>query len=227
MELTIVQFGGDDNDDPNARLELGGPVVITKFPGLDGYYGDVANKIRNINQMHGWTPMACGLALAADVLEGSQNYLTHRHVINIVTDGETNAVYNVEDGDYKMEDGSWGSSSTHYENGKTSAVIARYYLLDVLVDGDEIDGEGIGISQDYIDWLKDEIVWPDGYEAPPFTGPGWVRPIADFNDFKNTIKENFNIIFNQFEINAELTDMTFSDSNPSNNFDFEIISPQI
>jgi len=222
VELTIVQFGGSDNQQPNARLELGGPVEITKFPGVEGYFGDIADQIRVIPQMNGWTPMACGLALAADVLVSTPNYYTHKHVVNIVTDGEANAVYNIEDGDYKMEVGSGGD----YVNGKTSAIIARDYLRDVLNDDDEIDVEGVGITLEYINWLKDEIVWPDGYLAPPFNGPGWIRPVADYEEFKNTLKENFNFIFNQFELSVELTDTLFLDTNPNDNYVFEIITPQ-
>jgi uncharacterized repeat protein (TIGR01451 family) len=223
VELTIIQFGGWTNHNPNAQLEIGGPVIINNFPNHPGNYQTIANKIRDdIDQMEGYTPMACGIALAADVLKTSMNFNTHRHVINIVTDGQPNRVYNIGDGDYKMENG-----GVNPDAGETSAVNARNYLLDNLVEGDELDAVAVGVDSDD-EWLRTDIVWPQpGYIAPPFDqGPGWVRSVSGYLEFANTIKENFNIIFNSIENHAELIEMAYMDPDPTNNQVSIIIRPQ-
>ena len=222
VELTIVQFGGWDNNNPNAQLEIGGSVVVTNIPGQPGYYQTITNKIRNeIGQMGGYTPMACGIALAADVLQGSYNFNTHRHVINLVTDGQPNAEYNIDDRDYKMEDG-WFVDN--YDKGKDSAETAKDYLLNKLYSEDEINAIAVGNGNNNypgsdINWLKTDIVWPGQYIAPPFDqGPGWVTHVSDYQEFADTIDELFNVIFNKIENHVELVETKYMDPNSENNF---------
>ena len=229
VELTIIQFGGQVDDTADAQVELDGPTVITKYPGLKGYYGSIANQIKDITRIWtqgtSYTPLSCGIVLATDVLVSSPNYLTHRTIVNIVTDGKANGVYDISKGDYKM-------TSVNYDGGKSSAEAAREYLLDFLKDGDEIDVVLVGDYPDYKKWLIEEIVWPEnetgcGYQAPPFNGPGWVRKVGSYIEFAETLKENFNYMFNTFELRVELTYTLFFDNNPHDNFASIKITPKI
>lgn len=225
-ELTVIQFGGYYGENPNAIVQVG-PIVI------DGSnYDDVADDLEGIPQMKGWTPMACGVALAIDTLETSDNFDTHRHVFTLVTDGQPNAVYNLEDGDYKMEPGSWGTDPEDYENGKASTVVARNYLIGKLIFGDEFDAIAVGNgSGGYpgpdIEWLRDSIVWPNGYEAPPFDqGPGWVRHVDDYQEFADTIKEELRVIFGGIINNVKIVSSTPEDPNIDNDISSITIVPQ-
>ena len=187
VELTVVQFGGTQ-----ARVEVG-PVVITPLNAAT-----VANQIRLISKIGSSTPLACGIYRAADTLKNSPNFDPDiKQAINIVTDGVANVCCV----------GYTGSSCSE-GNAKTSAVVARNYLITTLQmteSQDEIDAEGVGITNVNRDWLKDNIVWPQpGYIAPPFMGPGWVRVVADFQVFADTICEKFALITNP---NIKLTKM--------------------
>jgi len=175
--------------------------------------------------------MACGLALAIDTLELSENYATFKHIINLVTDGQPNAVYNLEDGDYKMETGSWGTYPSNYENGKLSAINARNYLINKLNPDDELDSEAV-IGDIYyggpdIPWVKNEIVWPQpGYDNWPPTDTGWVREVDSWEDFPDTMSEKFNLIFNSITVTAKIITSKPVDPNLNNNIARIKITPQ-
>ena len=225
-ELTVIQFGGYYGANPNAIVQVG-PVVI------DGAnHDDVADDIEGIPHMKGWTPMACGVALVIDALELSDNFNTHRHVFTLVTDGQPNAVYNLEDGDYRMEPGSWGTDPEDYENGKASTIIARNYLLGKLISRNEFDAIAVGNGSGGfpgpdINWLRDSIVWPNGYEAPPFDkGPGWVRHVDDYQEFANTIKKEFKVIFSGIINTVKILDSIPPDPNADNDVTSITIVPQ-
>ena len=225
-ELTVIQFGGYYSENPNAIVELE-PIVVNETN-----YDVVADDIEAITQMRGWTPTACGIALAIDTIETSENFDTHRHVTTLVTDGQPNAVYNIEDGDYRMEIGSWGIKPEDYENGKASAVVARDYLISKLGSEDEFDAIAVGNGSGSfpgpdIIWLRDSIVWPNGYEAPPFDqGPGWVRHVDNYQEFADTIDEEFRIIFGGIVNAVKIVASTPIDINAENNFNSITIVPQ-
>jgi len=225
-EITVIQFGGYYGANPNAIVQIG-PVVIDKTN-----FKDVADDIEDIKHLKGWTPMACGVALAVDTLEESDNFDTHRHVFALVTDGQPNAVYNLEDGDYRMEPGSWGFNPEHYEKGKQSTFIARNYLLEKLILRDEFDAIAVGNGTGGypgpdIPWLRDSIVWPDGYEAPPFDkGPGWVRHVDDYKEFAHSIKKVFKVIFGGVTNTAKILYSIPPDPNANNDIASITIVPQ-
>jgi hypothetical protein len=182
VELTVIQFS------TNARLEVG-PVVINPSNA-----GDVSDDIRNISQLSDSTCISCGICLAADTLRDSVNFDPGiKQALNLVTDGVPNRCSCVEG-----SCGYSGSGCSGYA-AQDSAECARAYALDELemtVDQDEFDAEGIGITSANRNWLRDYIVWPQpGYIAPPFDqGMGWVRVVEDFEEFAETICEKFQIV---------------------------------
>ncbi|MGD9116291.1 MAG: PKD domain-containing protein [Dehalococcoidia bacterium] len=192
VELTVIQFGG--MSDASAVLEVG-PVVITAANA-----GTVASQIQGITQMTGYTPLACGLNLAADTLAGSPCFSTSlKQAINVVTDGIPNRCCN--SGSY-VENACPNCSTDGCDDANASAVAARNYLLSTLgmtTDQDEIDAEFIGESNGESEWLRDSIVWPTpGTLHPPESWPpassGWVRVVDDASEFAATICEKFQVV---------------------------------
>lgn len=144
-----------------------GPVVITAANA-----NTVASDIRNIAYTGGGTNIAAGIRVTADAMNGSGNFdPSIKQVINIATDGSSN---------------------------QTAAVNARNYaitLLGMTEAQDEIDAEGIDITDANRDWLKDNIVFPQpGYIAPPYTGPGWVRVVANAQEFAESMCKKFEAV---------------------------------
>jgi hypothetical protein len=214
-------------------VELGGPIVLD-----DTNYATVASSITSISQLSGGTAMSCAFRLAADVLSGDPNFnlietpfegmaSTHsdwpRQVVNLITDGLPNIVY-IHDERYS---GYYpGSSSDEYGIGKADTEEALTYFLSLvpMAELDEIDAEAVGANTD-INWLKENIVRPQpGYENWPPTGPGWVRYIDDYTQLADTLKEKFQLIFQQIENCAELSSPIDIDS--QDNYACVTIIPQ-
>jgi len=241
VELTVIQFG--ERDPPRARLEIG-PIIVTKTNS-----NTIANDILNINQMvdrwwewewhlgSGWvqvekrlgyTPMDCGLRLAADIAAGihpdGSNLFDQdiRQVVNLVTDGKPNCEW-ISD--------TYNATYVHsYSRGKVSTELARTYLLNTLQmdeTQDEFDCLAIGDGPD-LSWLKEHVVWPPpGYEAPPYdNGPGWVNHTLTFEDFEKAITEMFRIQFSTIKSKVELNTLDSRDSYSKNDFYPIIINPQ-
>jgi len=237
VELTVIQFGGWENNASWAELELG-PVVVT-----GKNYEGIADNIGDIVQLKGGTALSCALYLAADVLSEdsngyladtkwvgmiSKNFYFSRKIVNVVTDGNPNIV--CDEGEYI------GTVNTpdkyiQYIQGKASAEIARNYLITTLgmnqTKGDEFDAEAIGSKIDS-GWLKDNIVWPEpGTYAPPFDSPGWVYLISNYKEFADTIDELFeNYLIGGATSTAEIVSSTPMDPNPANNKTCITITPK-
>jgi hypothetical protein len=187
VEVTVVQFS------TTAKVEVG-PVVIT-----GANVGAVADQIRNnISQMGGTTCIACGFHVAADALHASPNFDTSiKQALNLATDGAPNVC-----------DPTWACP-----NAMTNAVSARDYAITLLgMDTDtqdEIDAEGIGISDANRAWLKDNIVWPQPGSiatVPPYPPPGWVKQVENATEFAESMCEKFiQVVPDDWaEINKEL-----------------------
>jgi hypothetical protein len=187
MELTVIIFA------QSAKVGLG-PVVITN--------ANIAAVVYNITHLSrsgigSYTCISCGLCLAADTLYNSPNFSPSRkQAINLVTDGDPNRC--------SCSGGTCGysGSSCNLASAQASAVCARNYLLTKLgmtSDQDELDAEGIGITNTNRNWLRDSIVWPQpGYIAPPFDqGPGWVRVFTNFQEFVPSLCEKFQTIIEE------------------------------
>jgi PKD repeat protein len=144
-----------------------GPVVVD-----NSNYESIATTIEGMIQMSGSTYLNSGLDLATTTL--ATNAASYpRQLVNIVTDG--------------------------YPTDATAAVNARNNMISTLgfVAGeDEIDAEAVGGAD--IIWLRDSIVWPQpGYDTWPPAGPGWVRYVATFQEFSDTVAEKFGLIFGE------------------------------
>ncbi len=178
VEFTIVQFG------ESARTELS-PTVIDS-----ANYAEVANRILEIPKIGGGTAMANGLHRAWNELKDSTNYPNAaKHVVNLATDGmpnvrNRNATSDL-DGDGRVD---------AYDD-----VIA--VVSDAANQGlDELDMEGISVSDTDMQWFKDNVVRPQpGIFAPPFTKAGWVRQVADVEEFASTIGQKLQAVIGSAE----------------------------
>ena len=229
VELTVIQFGGWWVGERSwAQVELGGPIVLS-----ESNYQSIADDIKNINQLGGGTAMSCAFRLAADVLSGDPNNKLigtdfegmasinsdwKRQIINLVTDGQPNIVYN----DNYRYTGTWpGSNPTEFIIGKDNTEEALQYYESLIptnsTEGDEIDAEAVGDDTDQ-DWLRDYIVRPQpGYDNWPPAGPGWVRYVDDYTVFANTISETFRLLFDKIDTTIEITSLDQKDPNSGNN----------
>jgi uncharacterized repeat protein (TIGR01451 family) len=204
VELTVIQFGTDLYC---AQVEVA-PTTITA-----ANYDAVATDIEAMVQGQGWTPMAAGIYLATAQLRDIGGFdPDKRQVINLVTDG----IPNVCSGPGEL----CGPGSTTEASGKICAQDARDYLLAELQmteDQDEFDAEAVGPGPD-IPWLRDAIVWPQpGYDTWPPTGPGWVRHVATYQEFSDTMCEKFSILFDLWN-EAFLIECIPPDTDPTNNY---------
>ena len=185
-------------------------------------YHDIGHTVRTLNQIEGYTPMGCGIRLAADILagiydEGFELNPENRQVFTLVTDGEPNC---------EWIPGTYTGNYENYNIGKTSAEEARNYLIntvEITENQDEFDVLAVGDEPD-VNWLNRSIVWPQpGYIAPPFNhGPGWVSTINTWQDFENAVDEMFTIIFNDITGHVMIVNMEPSDPYLANN-DLEVI----
>jgi uncharacterized protein YegL len=212
VELTVVQFGGGSwFSNSYAQVELS-PTIITDNASDPGYYIDVSEDIRNINQLRGMTPTGCGIRLGADQLHDNGNFSSdQQQIIVLVTDGEANC---------EWIPGGYTAQYAGGTSGKISAETAREYLLttlDMQEDQDEFDSLAVGSGPD-IPWLNSSIVWPQpGYIAPPYTsGSGWVNHVTDWQEFAEAITELFNYIFMSRTMSVELAGSTTLDPNIQN-----------
>jgi len=163
VELTVIQFAGNLPND--ARTEIG-PIVVT-----DSNRVSIAADVLNITHVEGITPIEAGIDLAVVELTGSLYFSTTPiQIINISSD----VGYYVVDYDAT-------------EIARNNAIAAIEYGIHQL----EISAEAVGdiVSSD-INWLRDDIVWPQpGSIAPPFTS-GWVYDVGlDTGMFKEAICE--------------------------------------
>jgi Zn-dependent protease/uncharacterized protein YegL len=173
VELTIVQFG------TLARTELS-PTIIDVTN-----YVEVANRVLAIPKINGGTAMADGLYLAWRELRNSANYQNAaKHVINLATDGMPNV---------RNEN----ATSDLDGDGRVNA----YDDVIAVVNGaanqglDELDMEGMGVSNADMTWFRDNVVRPQpGIFAPPFTKTGWVRQVADIEEFASTIGQKLQVV---------------------------------
>jgi Zn-dependent protease len=179
IELTIVQFGYSSADG-YARTEIH-PTVI-----LDANYATVASQVLAMPKGGQSTPTAHGLYLGWEELVNSPNFETaKRQVVNLATDGEPNVRNLNATTDL---DQSGGSPNTEDD------VIA--VVNNAVSQGlDELDVEGIAISNSSINWFKEWVVRPQpGIVAPPFTKAGWIRIVESPTAFANTIGEKLHAI---------------------------------
>jgi len=215
VELTIVQFGRMDWFNQYARKELG-PIVVTE----DNYLS-IGNIISNLRQLGGYTPMGCGIYLAADTLFKS-TFLdpSDRQVVCMITDGQPNCT---------VDPRTYTGRYTSCEEGRTVAIDGRNYLINKLsmsLDQDQFSVIAVGDDTN-TPWLKSSIVWPEpGNYAPPYK-PGWVRNVTTWEEFSEAIREIIMDLFG-FTINNYvkiLSSTPYIDPNPEDNEANIILTP--
>ena len=111
VELTVIQFG-----QTTAQVEVQ-PILVNK-----NNYLSIGNQIRNIRQLRGYTPISCGIRLAADLLRSSGYFnAAKRQIINLVTDGVANCYWRTGyTGTYQGYDG-WCKGDDQHHSGNYSA----------------------------------------------------------------------------------------------------------
>jgi hypothetical protein len=212
-----------------ARPEIG-PIIVT-----NSNKQSISNQIKNINQMGGYTPIGCGIRLAADQLRNMGAFnITKRQLINLVTDGKPNCVW--APGLYNgfIIGQIIGENQNGWNLGKQDAEEARSYLLNTLQmnpNKDEFDALGVGVNGTFgspdIDWLKNKIVWPEpGRIAPPYVA-GWVKTITSYQSFEETIKEIFRTYFGISNTNTVriISSTPTTDPNTGNNEVSIVLTP--
>lgn len=222
VELTVVQFGVDRND-RCARREVG-PIIVKK-----NNYKDLADDIEEMDQGKGYTPTAAGISLTTELMVGSSNFggfnPNYRQILTLVTDG--NANIHSEPGVI------CGSGKANVPIGQKAAYKARNYMIDRLYlnpNQDEFDIIAVDPGENHKaiaeEWLKD-MCWPQGTNNTwPPEGPGWYRYVQDWQNFSDSIKEHFEILFRRIENRAEIIGASYSDPNSNNNWDMITIYPK-
>ena len=178
VELTVIQFG---DGSLYAVVEVS-PTVVTL-----ANFQTIADNVRAIVYDSGpWTPTAHGIYLGWQEMNASQHFSTaERQLINLVTDGEPNERNNNATTNL---DGIGGID--HWDDVIAAKNIAVSQGLD------ELDMEGIGISTGSRDWFKDWTLHPQPGHIAPDEGfiPGWIRVVANAEEFALAIKEKFEAI---------------------------------
>lgn len=178
VELTVIQFG---DGSLYAVVEVS-PTVVTL-----ANFQTIANNVRAIVYDSGpSTPTAHGIYLGWKEMNASQHFSTaERQLINLVTDGEPNERNNNATTNL---DGIGGID--HWDDVIAAKNIAVSQGLD------ELDMEGIGISTGSRDWFKDWTLHPQPGHIAPDEGfiPGWIRVVANAEEFALAIKEKFEAI---------------------------------
>lgn len=152
VEITVIQFAS--NIWGYASVVIA-PTVISS----NAVAESIADQINATAQGGGRTPMAHGLYLAWQMIKSSPNFSPEgRQVINLITDGVPNVRnYNATidlDGD--------GDTDAH---GDVIAVVN----MAVAEGLDELDVEGISISENSLEWLRKHVLYSQpGHIAPPY-----------------------------------------------------------
>ena len=146
-----------------AFIEFGTSVVTYVYPTVvdsQATASGIASTLRNIPKDDGGTNMAGAVDLCASLIAGGV-CSGSRQVINVVTDGEPNSI--------------------------PDTVTARNAAIAAGID--QINAEAVAAPESAIDFLRDQLVYPQpGYEAPPFTGPGFVIRTDSFEDFATAVR---------------------------------------
>jgi uncharacterized repeat protein (TIGR01451 family) len=119
--------------------------------------------------------------------------------------------------------------------GLKSAEEAQSYLVSTLqmtANQDDFNALGVGVGGMYggpdVDWLINNIVWPQpGHIAPPYI-PGWVKTIISWQEFEKTISEIFASYFGFSNINnvVIISATPYTDPYPENNVANIVLTPR-
>jgi len=181
VELTVVQFS-----DSRARTEVS-PTVITTSS-----INDVINRLRNMTQGGGGTPLWLGIDRISDLMRGSSQFsVADRQIINVATDGQPRVPV---DG---IDEAEGRQLSTEAVNRAVSNGI------------DEIDAEGFGQATSdsgFRNFLLNDLVFPQpGVEVSNFSNfnagqNGFVVFASTTANFQQIVENKFTAIFDSVGI---------------------------
>ncbi|HSP98235.1 MAG TPA: DUF1194 domain-containing protein, partial [Candidatus Dormibacteraeota bacterium] len=144
-------------------IEFGSNVVTYVSPTLvdsQATANGIANVLVNLPKDDGSTNMSGAIDLCASLIGGGACG-SSRQVINVVTDGEPDST--------------------------SAAVASRNAAIGAGID--EVNAEAVAAPESAVTFLRDQLAYPQpGYEAPPFTGPGFVIRTASFEDFAVAVR---------------------------------------
>jgi hypothetical protein len=145
-------------------IQFGTSVVTHVAPTLvdsQATASGIANVLLNIPKDDGGTNMSGAVDQCASLIAGGPCASASRQVINVVTDGEPNSI--------------------------PDTVTARNAAIGAGID--EINAEAVAAPESAVTFLRDQLAYPQpGYEAPPFTGPGFVIRTDSFEDFADAVR---------------------------------------
>jgi hypothetical protein len=176
VELTVVQFGYSPSKG-YAKTELA-PTVVDS-----GNCAAIADTILAMPKSNQCTPMAHGIFLGWNELKNSPNFaFSEEQVINLVTDGAANIRNNCTTEDL---DSSGGDSP----NARDDVIATVNCAVNEGLD--ELDVEGVDLSNSNSYWLKKWVVRPQpAHLAPPFN-PGWIRVVTNSSMLAMTLGAKF------------------------------------
>ncbi|MCI0396758.1 MAG: DUF1194 domain-containing protein [Chloroflexi bacterium] len=154
----------------SARVELQPRILLG-----DTTIEEVATQIEAISQMGGATPMHAGIDQCTALITNSPYFAdATRQVINLASDGAPTA--------------GLPDPTTATINSRNNAVAAGI---------DQVNAEGIGVSDSTFAFLRDQVAYPmPGYEAPPFIAGrgGFAIRVSTFEDFEASVKEKVRFV---------------------------------
>lgn len=225
-ELTIIQFattGSGDLTTPSIVKEVG-PVILTDQVGDEGYYLNIANQIKNIQQKGGYSPVAECLKQAADIVQESSFFQKDNIIImNIMTDANPNMGY---------PPGIPPSNDAPHLPRFVEVIELRNYFINTLmmsVDQDQINSFIInGLYGHNKDQMKGLFVYPQPGEEwdPNIPKRGWVRLIRAEDQAEECIENQILFSISGRENIAEIIQSEYSDPDLTNNYDEVLITPQ-
>jgi hypothetical protein len=164
VEVCLVQFSLGVGFPTGAQTFVP-PTVIDSQATANA----VAALITAMAQDGGQTPTGAGISLVTAEMMASPNWPTAtRHIINLCTNG-----------------------NPYPEEQEQIAIDARNAAIG---DGiTELDAECIGVEQQWYEWTRDRLCWPEpAVDAPPYPDPpgsvGFAVWVTDWQDFPDAIE---------------------------------------
>ena len=181
VEICVVQIGASGTFGGRVHVELDPIAVTSENIGL------IQTRLRNMQQGLGYTPTAGGIRTCTGLMVASPNFsVSERQVINVATDGmpyDKLKFPNLPDSEL------YDTSAQDALAASDEAIASGIDELDVEALGD------MGQRPEQLPFLRDLVYPQPARVVPPDTmAPGFVRIVADFNDFDEALYEKLAIV---------------------------------